>query len=63
MGITGVLDDIPYHKLIRRVFIIQSKDKKRITDFLDRFSAEYHVCVVKLTEEDCEVTGMGLQIE
>ncbi|KAF5422164.1 MAG: hypothetical protein C5S44_05255 [Candidatus Methanocomedens sp.] len=33
----------------------------RNIDFLERFSAEYYVCVVELTEEDCEV--MGLQIE
>ena len=46
---------------IRGVFVIQDKDKKRIIDFLERFSAEYYVRVVELTEEDCEV--MGLQIE
>lgn len=51
----SVLDDIPYRKLIRGVFIIQNKDKKRITDFLDRFSAEYYIRVVKLTDEDCEI--------
>ena len=57
----GILDDIPYRKLIRGVFVIQDKDKKRIIDFLERFSAEYYVRVVELTEEDCEI--MGLQIE
>ena len=57
----GILDDIPYRKLIRGVFVIQNKDKKRIRDFLERFFAEYYVRVVKLTEEDCEI--MGLQIE
>jgi len=57
----GTLDDIPYHKLIRGVFVIQNKDKKRVIDFLERFSAEYYVRVVKLTEEDCKI--MGLQIE
>ena len=56
----GVLDGIPHRKLIRGVFIIQNKDKKRITDFLDRFSAEYYVRVVKLTDEDCKI--MGVQI-
>ena len=55
------MDDIPYRKLIRGVFIILNKDKKRITDFLDRFSAEYYGRMVKLTDEDCEI--MGLQIE
>ena len=57
----GILDDIPYRKLIRGVFVIQDKDIKRIIDFLERFSAEYYVRVVELTEEDCEI--MGLQIE
>ena len=57
----GILDDIPYRKLIRGVFVIQNKDKKRVIDFLERFSAEYYMRVVKLTEEDCEI--MGLQIE
>jgi len=59
--VRGIMDDIPYRKLIRGVFMIQNKDKKRVTDFLDRFSAEYYVRVVKLTDEDCEI--MGLQIE
>jgi hypothetical protein len=57
----GILDDIPYRKLIRGVFVIQDKDKKPIIDFLERFSAEYYVRVVELTEEDCKI--MGLQIE
>jgi len=57
----GILDDIPYYKLIRGVFVIQDKDKKRIIDFLERFSAEYYIHIVEPTEEDCEV--MGLQIE
>ncbi|MCD4843758.1 MAG: hypothetical protein K8R25_04630 [Methanosarcinales archaeon] len=57
----GILDDILYRKLIRGVFVIQSKDKNRIIDFLERFSTEYYVRVVKLTEEDCKI--MGLQIE
>jgi len=57
----GIMDDIPYRKLIRGVFVIQDKDKKQIIDFLERFSAEYYVRVVELTEEDCEI--MGLQIE
>ena len=57
----GILDDIPYRKLIRGAFIIQNKDKKQITDFLDRFYAEYYVRVIKLTEDDCEI--MGLQSE
>jgi len=57
----GILDDIPFRKLIRGVFVIQDKDKKWIIDFLKRFSAEYYVRVVELTEEDCEI--MGLQIE
>jgi len=57
----GILDDIPYRKLIRGVFVIQDKDKKQIIDFFERFSAEYYVRVGELTEEDCEI--MGLQIE
>ncbi len=58
---SNILDDIPYRKLIRGVFVIQDKYEKRIIDFLERFSAEYYVRVVELTEEDCEI--MGLQIE
>jgi len=57
----GILDDIPYRKIIRGVFVIQDKDEKRIVDFLERFSAEYYVRMMDLTEEDCKI--MGLQIE
>ena len=54
----GILDDIPYRKLIRGVFVIQDKDKKQIIDFFERLSAEYYVRVVELTEEDCEIMGL-----
>lgn len=57
----GILDDIPYHKLIRGVFVIQDKDKKMVIDFFERLSAKYYARVVELTKEDCEI--MGLQIE
>jgi len=43
------------------MFFIQDMDMKRIIDLLERFSADYCVRVVELTEEDYIV--MGLQIE
>ena len=51
----GLMDEIPYNKLIRGVIIIQADDVGRVTEFLDQYSAEYHVRVVELTEMDREV--------
>ena len=49
------MDEIPYNKLIRGVIIIQADDVGRVTEFLEQYSAEYHVRVVELTERDREV--------
>ncbi len=51
----GLLDEIPYSKLIRGVIIIRTDDVGRVTKFLEQHSAEYHVRVVELTEMDREV--------
>jgi len=52
-----ILNVYRHQKIIKS---LQDKDKKRIIDFLERFSAEYYVRVVELTEVDCET--MELQI-
>ncbi len=57
----GLLDDIPYNKLIRGVIIIQTDDMKQVIEFLEQHSAEYYVRVVELTGMDREV--MGLLVE
>ena len=52
----GLTDEIPYIKLIRGVIIIiRADDVGRVTEFLEQYSAEYHVRVVELTESDREV--------
>ena len=57
----GLMDEIPYNKLIRGVIIIQADDVGRVTEFLDQYSAEYHVRVVELTEMDREVMGPSVE--
>ena len=57
----GLLDNIPYNKLIRGVIIIKTEDVGRVLEFLERHSAECHVRVVELTERDREVMGLSVE--
>jgi len=56
-----LLDEIPYRKIIRGTLIIRTQDLKKITDFLQEYSAEIHIRVVKLTEEDVEILKMQIK--
>jgi len=48
----GLLDKLPYRKLIRGVLIVRSEDKNRIVELLDSFNAEFHIRKIVLTPED-----------
>lgn len=51
----GLLDDIPYRKLLRGVIIIRSENLETVLDFLEKYNAEVHVRDVKLTDNDSDV--------
>ena len=57
----GLMDEIPYNKLIRGAIIIRTDDVGRVTEFLEQHSAEYHVRVVELTERDREVMELSVE--
>ena len=59
--IQGLLDDLPHHRLIRGAFIIRTLDVKKVTDFLENYSAEVHIRTIKLTEEDVELLKLPLK--
>jgi len=48
----GLLDDIPFRKLLRGVIIIDTENLQKIIDFLDDYEAVTHTRQIKLTEED-----------
>ncbi|TET90925.1 MAG: hypothetical protein E3J35_04625 [Methanomassiliicoccales archaeon] len=48
----GLLDDIPYVKLIRGVVIVKEKDSKRVVEFLKGYDAKVHVREVTLSRRD-----------
>ena len=50
----GLLDEIPYHKLLRGVIIIRTEDLERVVIFLEEYSAEINVRTIDLTPEDYE---------
>lgn len=50
----GLLDDIPFRKLLRGVIIIETEYLQKVVDFLDSYEAETHTRQVILTEEDIE---------
>ena len=51
----GLLDDIPYRKLLRGVIVIQQSHLETVLEFLENYDAEVHIREVKLTEEDKRV--------
>ena len=51
----GLLDDIPYRKLLRGVIIIRAEDLDKILDFLGEYDAMVYFREIKLIEEDEEI--------
>lgn len=48
----GLLDEIPYQKLIRGVLIVRSEDRTGVVELLENFNAEFHIREVILIPED-----------
>ncbi len=55
----GLLDDIPYVRLIRGVIIVHTDDAKQVMDFLQDLHAEVHVRQVKLIPEDLGILAIN----
>ena len=53
----GLLDEIPYVRLIRGVVIVRTEDAGRVTALLEGFGAEVHARTVALTKEDRTTLG------
>lgn len=54
----GLLDEIPYRRLIRGVIIIRTKDQDQVLELLNSFDAEIFVRNVELTTEDNKTLAM-----
>jgi len=54
----GLLDDVPYNKLMRGVIVIQNENLARVLEFINQYSANYRIRVVELTEEDRKAMGL-----
>lgn len=50
--IPGLMQDVPHRRLVRGVFLLRLEDRDRVTAFLNRWKAEYHVRRVHLERED-----------
>ncbi|MDR2204249.1 MAG: hypothetical protein LBE76_08180, partial [Nitrososphaerota archaeon] len=48
----GLMEDIPYIKLIRGVIIVRGSDLERVLSFLKEYNAEVYTRDVTLTLED-----------
>ena len=48
----GLLDEIPYVRLIRGVVIVRKEDAQRVLALLKELGAEVHTRTVTLTKED-----------
>ncbi len=53
----GLLDEIPYVRLIRGVVIVRTEDAGRVLDLLGKFGTEVHARTVELTREDRGILG------
>jgi len=51
----GLLDEMPYRKLIRSVIVLRLEDVERVSRFLEGYNAEIHVRRIRLTTEDRRV--------
>jgi len=50
----GILDNIPYRRLIRGVIVIREEDLDVIVAFLHEYNAEVHVRKIELLNADIE---------
>lgn len=57
----GLLDDIPYRKLIRGVIIVRGEDAPQIIAFLKQHLAQFYLRSVILTSEDCKELGIAIE--
>ena len=55
----GILDDIPYRKLIRGVILIEPKDLETVLAFLRRYDAEIYVRSIRFTAEDLQIIELS----
>lgn len=51
----GLLDKIPYQKLMNGVFILRKEDAERLLDLLEKYEAEYYAGVIEKTSESSEI--------
>ena len=51
----GLLDEIPYRKLLRGVIIIKQEHLSTVLDFLAAYEAEVHVREITLSQEDVNI--------
>lgn len=51
----GLLDKIPFRKLIKGVFVVRERDLQKFVDLLEKYQAEYYVRNVELTAGDEEI--------
>ncbi len=56
----GLLDDIPYVRLIRGVIIVRTEDAIRVADFLEGLGSEVHKRKVELSKEDRDALRASL---
>ena len=54
----GLLDEIPAHRLIRGVIIVQEEDKEKIVSFLEGYDTEVFARRVELVPSDLKLLGI-----
>jgi hypothetical protein len=55
----GLLDEIPSVRLIKRVIIVEKKNKKKILELLEDFDSEVYVRGVVLIRKDLKALGIA----
>ncbi|KXB04456.1 hypothetical protein AKJ50_02375 [candidate division MSBL1 archaeon SCGC-AAA382A13] len=51
----GLLDKIPYQKLMNGVFILKKKDAEQLIKLLEKYEAEYYAGTIEKTSETGEI--------
>ncbi|KXB01988.1 hypothetical protein AKJ45_03785 [candidate division MSBL1 archaeon SCGC-AAA261F19] len=51
----GLLEKIPYLKLMNGVFILREKDSDRLIELLERYEAEYYAGPVTKSSKEVEI--------